>query len=173
MLNGSKSPQFIFNMKFIRCVIYLVLLGVASFFVGRLLAKFCRFSVDKFPFKCYKFENKFYIFIRLPKWQNKLPDMSRILPKMVPPKKMSKVNEASIDRMVQETCVAELIHFILCVCGFGCVFIWEGGGGTLISIIYCLANLPCLFAQRYNRPRLLRLSSLLNKAWGESDVCGC
>ena len=63
--------------------------------------------------------------------------------------------------MIQETCVAELIHMLLSVTGLACLAIWPGLGGIAVTIVYILlGNLPFIIIQRYNRPRLERLLTL-------------
>ena len=60
--------------------------------------------------------------------------------------------------MIQETCIAEFVHIVLFVLGFGCVLIWEGPGGWMAAAVYnLLGNVPFILIQRYNRPRLQRL----------------
>ena len=72
-----------------------------------------------------------------------------------------------LPRMLQETCVAEFIHVLLSILGFGAVFIVGGAWGWIISIVYFLAgNLPYIIIQRYNRPRLLRLEDGMKKQEG-------
>lgn len=149
------------KLKIFSCLVYLAVLGISSFLIGRLLAKKCRFHPGQFPFRCCPGEAQFYVLIRVGKWQNKLPDMSKILPRAMPAKQLSFDKSNDLDRMVQETCVAEVIHFWLCVLGFGCAFVWRSGGGVIIGAVYCVANIPFLLVQRYNRPRLLRLSKRL------------
>ena len=62
---------------------------------------------------------------------------------------------------MQETCVAELVHDILAILTFGCVWIWPGWG-LWLSIAYVLiGHLPYIVIQRYNRPRLARMHALL------------
>lgn len=149
------------KLKLLHCLIYLAALGAASFLIGRLLAKACRFRPDRFPYRCCEKEERLYTLLRVSKWQNKLPDMSKILPQAMPAKQLTLGGRTDFSRMVQETCVAELVHFWLCVLGFGCAVIWRGLGGILTGTIYCVANLPFLLVQRYNRPRLLRLAKRL------------
>ena len=93
--------------------------------------------------------------------------LGRILPKFIPPKKMTADYGSRLPRMLQETCVAEFIHVLLSILGFGAVFIVGGAWGWIISIVYFLAgNLPYIIIQRYNRPRLLRLEDGMKKQGG-------
>ena len=60
--------------------------------------------------------------------------------------------------MICETCIAELIHALLCLSGLYCLKLWPGAGGIIAAIVYILLfNLPFILIQRYNRPRLIRL----------------
>ena len=60
--------------------------------------------------------------------------------------------------MIQETCVAELTHALLCLAGIAVFWIWPGPGGLILFLIdVFLGNLPFILIQRYNRPRLIRL----------------
>ena len=68
---------------------------------------------------------------------------------------------SDLPRMIQETCVAEMIHVLLSLTGLGCLVIWPGIGGVLVTAVYILlGNLPFILIQRYNRPRLQRLLAL-------------
>lgn len=158
-------------MGFWGCVEYLAASGAVSFIVGRVLPK-SWFRHDKFPYAIYRFEHggKIYEKLRIKSWQKKLLDMSRIFPKLMPPKKFDFNGFARLPRMIQETCVAELIHGLLCFSGLYCMEIWHGVGGKVIAALYFLGNLPFILVQRYNRPRLLRL---MNNAEERRNLCEC
>ena len=129
-------------MGFLRCCVYYGILAVVSFFIGRLLPK-SWFHGDKFPYRCASWEAKLFRFLRVHEWQDKVPDMSKIVPK---------------PRMIEETCVAEFTHFALILLGFYALRLWPGTGGAVVTAIYILfGNLPFLIIQRYNRPRLQKL----------------
>ena len=152
----------------IRCLLYLAVIGAAGFVVGRLMPK-DKFKPDEFPFRTYKFERdgKIYERIYVKKWQNKIPDMSRILPFLMPKKAMSGDYASRLPVMIVETCVAEVTHMALAVLGFGCVFVWHGPGGIVASILYAIGNMPYIIVQRYNRPRFERLLKKSTYANGE------
>lgn len=145
-------------MDFLRCVFYLAINGFLFFAIGRVMPKGWLHS-DRAPFKSFAFEKdgKIYEKIGIKHWQNKVPDMSRILPWAMPAKKVTGDFPERLPVMLQETCVAELIHWILCIVSAGCIRIWRGAGGVLIFLIACvILNLPFIIIQRYNRPRLLK-----------------
>ena len=84
--------------------------------------------------------------------------MSRIVPKLIPAKKLEGNFREQLPRMIEETCVAEFIHFLLILLGFYALRLWPGRGGAVFTAVYILlGNLPFLIIQRYNRPRLQRL----------------
>ncbi len=147
-------------MAILYCLIYLAGIGVLSFFIGRLMAE-CVFDYKKRIFAVSEFEINFYSNINIKHWQNKLPDMSRIAPHIMPAKSMKCDYRSNISKMINETCVAEIIHFALCVLGFGCAFIWHGAWGIIASALYCICNIPFIMIQRYNRPRLIRLANVM------------
>lgn len=147
-------------MGFWRCVAYMAALSVLSFVAGRLLPKNW-FSYDKAPWRAWRWEKdgRVYQKIKIQRWQNKVPDMSKIFTKLMPAKSMdARPDQQQLLRMIQETCVAELVHALLCVLGLYLLLLWRGIGGILCYLVYVLlGNLPFLLIQRYNRPRLVRL----------------
>ena len=152
-------------MRFWSCFWYLIQISIVAFFVGRLLPKkwFC---ADKFPWKMWTFEKdgNFYDKLKVRKWQNKVPDMSKILPFMMPAKKISPDTYVKMPRMIQETCVAEFIHGLNCIAGLYCLKLYPGVGGIIITLLYAVVfNIPYMLIQRYNRPRLIKLSKRLEE----------
>lgn len=147
-------------MGFLRCVLYMAALSALSFVVGRVVPKRW-FRFEKAPWRAMKWEQngRIYQKIAIQHWQNKVPDMSRVFPKLIPAKSMQTTpDQARLKLMIQETCVAELIHAVLCVLGLALLWLWRGIGGALCCLVYVLfGNLPFILIQRYNRPRLVRL----------------
>ena len=142
---------------FIICLCYAAGLGVLSFFLGRLLPKRW-LHPDKFPFRTYAWEEKLWKALQIRKWQAKVPDMSRLFKKLMPAKALTQKTAQDLPIMIQETCVAELTHGLLCFAGLALLKIWRGPGGVILTVIYIVfGNLPFLLIQRYNRPRLQRL----------------
>lgn len=141
------------------CLLYLAGIGIFFFLLGRILPKKW-FHGDQFPFRLFRFEKegRVYLALGVRKWKDGFPDMSVVLPFLMPSKKLpEKLAAEQIKLMIQETCVAEWIHGLLCVMGFGCVFLWRKTGGWVLSVLYTLGNLPYIIIQRYNRPKLMRL----------------
>jgi len=140
------------------CFLYLAFTGILGFFLGRLLPK--HWFDEKNPlFQSRSFEQngKIYEKLGVRSWQNRVPDMSRILPGLLPPKRYAGCTPEALPRMITETCIAEFIHLLLAFTGLGCLLIHQGAAGVIITLLYELGNLPYILIQRYNRPRLVRI----------------
>lgn len=150
-------------MAFLYCIIYLAAIGVLGFIAGRLLP-YSLLDENRFPFRPFSFENEGRIYEKagIKKWQSRIPDMSRILPRFMPAKKLEKNFAGKLPVMIKETCVAELIHLLLAAAAPLCLIIWRGTGGKLVTALYELGNLSFILVQRYNRPRLMRLQRKLS-----------
>ena len=141
------------------CLVYFALIGVGSFLLGRIVPK-KYFHWDRFPYRSFVWEREGAVYQKLGirRWQNRIPDMSRYVPNWIPPKRIvGSVDTERLEIMLRETCVAEWIHWLLCILGFGCLWLWPGKGGIVTALVYALGNLPFILVQRYNRPRLQKL----------------
>ena len=153
-------------MQLLYCLFYFAIIGILGFFIGRILPKkwFCH---DMFPYRGYAFEKNGNVYkrIKIQKWIHKVPDMSKILPRMMPSKKFSeKMTSEQTLLMIRETCIAEFIHKILAVMGIGCLFVWESPWALLLYILYVvIGNLPFIIIQRYIRPKLIRIHAKLTR----------
>lgn len=159
-----------------RCILYLVTLGILSFWGGRIMPV-GSFRTDRFPFRSFPFEREGQIYDRLKirRWKDKVPDMSKILPQVIVPKRLNLgVKQERVSLLIQETCIAELVHVLLCFAGCGCLVLWPGNGGVIITVLYILlGNLPFILIQRYNRPRLLRLMRNMDAHGDEQEEIIC
>lgn len=142
---------------FFRCILYFLIMGILSFLVGRILPKSI-FRFDKFPFAPFEFEEngKFYKKFKISRWQSRVPDMSRAFTKIMPPKRLSGTpDKETVILMIEETCIAEAVHFCLILSGIGYIFIWPGLGGRICFYLSVIINIIFIMIQRYNRPRLV------------------
>ena len=85
--------------------------------------------------------------------------MSRVSKRMVPKRLEPKASADKIEALIKETCVAELIHWLLIFTAVPCFFIWRGAGGAVVFALYATGNLGFIVIQRYNRPRLIKLET--------------
>lgn len=91
-------------MRLIKCTLYLMCAGVVGFFMGRLFS-LCRLKPDKGLFRCFDFEKNGMLYekLNIRKWQAKVPDMSKILPFLMPPKNLTGNYEQRLPTMIHET----------------------------------------------------------------------
>lgn len=158
-------------MHLLHCLIYIVEIGLLSNVVALFFPRKW-FREDRFPFRQWQWEKKGRIYIRLGirKWKDRVPDMSKVLPFLYRKKVNRQHTEDNLRRLIQETCVAELIHGLLMVAGIGVVHIWPGKWGWIFWICYCAANIPFIMIQRFNRPRLCATLSRL-QVRQEMELC--
>ena len=162
-------------MKLLKCAIYCAIAGTVGFFFGRLISK-CPMKPEKGLFRCFKFEKNGVLYekLNIRKWQARVPDMSRILPFLMPPKNLSGNYSDRLPTMIRETCVAEITHIVVSILGLPCLAIWPGVGGmTVTAIFILLLNVPYILIQRYNRPRLIRLQQKLQDRRNKKEECIC
>ena len=100
-----------------------------------------------------------YVILGIKRWKELLPDGARIFPDGFRKKRVSihGVDELYLKRFILETCRAELVHWLI-IALIPLFFIWNPPQVAVWMIPFGLAiNLPCLLAQRFNRPRLQRI----------------
>lgn len=151
---------------FWRCAAYLLALALLAHPLGQRLPS--RFQPERFPFRAWKWEKggRVYAKLHIDGWKKLVPDMSRVLPDMVRKELPAggAVTAEQAERLVQETCRAEVVHGASCLLGLACFWLWPGWGGVAVVLVWVLlANLPFILIQRYNRPRLARLAVLLRR----------
>ena len=143
---------------FAKCVIWLIALALLAHPLGQALPRRW-FDGERFPYRCYKWEKQGRIYTRIgvERWKTLVPDMSRLLGDMVK-KQLAPDGKTDYALLVQETCVAECVHFCLGLLSLGAFALCRSGWMVCIVAVYILlGNLPFQIIQRYNRPRLLRL----------------
>ena len=150
------------SLALIKSILYVALLGALSHFIGEALPRKW-FVWSRFPWRDYGWERngKIYDVLKIRVWKDRLPDMSRVVKRMVPKRVGRCPSSADVWRLVRETCVAEAVHFALCLLAPGIWFFWKNTVGILLMLLYLLCNLPFILIQRYNRPTLVALAERL------------
>lgn len=146
-------------MAWIDSFLYLVFISVIAFPIGRVIPKQW-IHYDSFPFAAYTWEDegKIYNKIGIRRWMSKVPDMSRIMKKQMKRKELPKgFGDKDVRYLLDETCIAECIHSLLCIAGLHCMDYWPGAGGVVFATLYFVGNLLFVCIQRHNRPRLARV----------------
>ena len=145
---------------------WIIIISVALWVFFQLFATFISrklpkkwFSVDSFLFKERKWERNGLIYIKIFKvkrWKKYLPDGAAVTKNGYRKKRLRDFSVENLELFIEETCRGELAH-LLAILPF-----WVFGLFAPIEIIgfmfiYALMiNLPCIIAQRYNRPRVVR-----------------
>ena len=147
-------------MKWFDSFLYLCFISVLAFPLGRLIPKEW-VHYERFPYLPYKWEDngKIYGKLEIRRWMNKLPDMSRIFPSVMKRRELTgNYTSNDVRELLDETCVAEFIHTVLCFLGLFCMDLWPGSGGMIFYIFFVTVfQLPYILIQRYNRPRLAKV----------------
>ncbi len=115
---------------------------------------------DSFLFRIHFWERKgLYRALRVHRWKHLLPDGGAVVKGGYRKKKMTDYSVENMERFVVESCRAELTHLIAILPFW--IFGLVGPPPIIVyMLIYALiVNLPCIIAQRYNRPRVMALIS--------------
>lgn len=119
------------------------------------------FSPDGFYFRARRFEKEGQLYdriFRVSRWKHLLPDGGIFWKKRgFRKKRLDSFTEENLNRFLVESARAELTHW-LAILPF-----WIFGFFAPVRVIWymllyaLLINMPCIIAQRYNRPRVHKL----------------
>jgi glycosyl-4,4'-diaponeurosporenoate acyltransferase len=95
------------------------------------------------------------------KWKELLPDGGDFFGRGFRKRHLALPSDpAYLDRFIRETCRAELTHLVTFLCAF-LFFLWNAPFIAVWMIPYAFfVNIPCVLAQRYNRPRLASMARM-------------
>lgn len=146
--------------EFWQSVLYLIAISLLSNLAGGCIPR--KFRADAFPFRPYAFEREGRIYERLHirKWKDRVPDMSKYL-RSLPRKALNDASCGRVELLIQETCVAEIVHAALMALALPVLLCREWWSAVMVAAYDLLGNLPFIMIQRYNRPRLLHLEKEL------------
>lgn len=159
-------------MEMLWTIFYVVFLGILSHFYGQALPRKW-FNPEKFPYRSFKWERegRIYRYLHIQKWQNKLPDMSRVMRDMVPKRMREGMTVSDVDQLIAETCVAEHVHVLLCLSFLLIAKFWQDRTWIPLWLIYTACNIPFILIQRYNRPMWLRVRNRIACRQEQADAC--
>lgn len=147
----------------------ILLMLLISIFISFLIDAVVAFIIHKLPrkyfnpyskfFKVFSFERKFYEFIQIRKWKDLVPETGQLC--NFKKNKIYKPNDALyLYKFMEETCYAELMHFLCSILSYGILLLGFINLKLMITICLPIAIinsitqlLPALI-QRYLRPRL-------------------
>ena len=149
-------------MSLLWSVLYVLFCGILAHVVGETVPR-AWFCAERFPFAPWKWERGGMIYekIGIRHWKDHLPDMSRVVTRMVPKRFDRFPTAESVKRLIAETCVAEAIHVVLGFLSPVIWVFWKNYMGVILSFIVLIGNIPFVLVQRYNRPTLVALHGRL------------
>lgn len=138
------------------------------FGVGALITRFAPAKLFdcRRPFYCpHGFERNLYRTLRVARWKSLLPTYGTF-----DKRHLKSITPNYLAQFAEETCRAEVIHWCIGILGFssvGFAFLLEDPKTYLplflsIAAVLFATQLPFIFIQRFNRPRLLRLIDILD-----------
>lgn len=147
-----------FLNQLITAIKYVALIGILAHVLGEALPRRW-FHWDRFPYRAFSWERegRIYEAIGIRRWKDHLPDKSKHTKKTFTKQMKGHDSIDGLVRFLQETCVAECVHWCLLLVSFPLYSYVPTVFGAAVTALYALSNLPFILIQRYNRPRLLRL----------------
>lgn len=121
-----------------------------------------------FPFKVREFEKKLFRRLRVNRWKDYLPQNNRDFDKS----QIAVFDDPEYIRtFILQTCRGETVHFLLGVSSFALIpygkFSPEPEFAyrvlTILSTIYFNCQMPFIWVQRFNRPRLEKLLKIVTR----------
>lgn len=153
-------------MKLIRFFLLNALIwGAFHILISILTLKFNihRFALFNWLYKTYRFEKSGATWDRLfhiKKIKPHLPESTLLMPTSFNSARLKNTNHSTLHIHIDETDRAELTHW-LSILPAPLFFLWNPRKYWSLHILYAgLSNLPFIFTQRYNRPRLRKLYAL-------------
>jgi glycosyl-4,4'-diaponeurosporenoate acyltransferase len=148
--------------------LWIIILDIVAWFVIHVLVSFIAsrmpdhlFLKDSLLTRIRNWENEGQIWediFRVKRWKNKLPDGAAIFKKGFRKKNLQARKSLYYRQFIIETRRAEFAHWIAIAPSIA-FFLWNPFWIGWFMIFYALCiNMPCIIAQRYNRPRLLRIA---------------
>ena len=152
---------------FFRALTWNALTGVVALFVGMRIPR--KLNPEAFPFRAYAFEaeGRVYRALGVHRWKDRLPDASRVFRGMTRKAIAGEARPEPLERLVQETCVAEATHWLLIALSPVSLLFTPAFAGLIFCALYALGNLPFIIIQRYNRPRLQNALRLMRRRESE------
>lgn len=90
-------------------------------------------------------------------WKKHLPDGGSLVKGGFEKKKLVSFSKNNLDKYLLESCRAEMIHW-LSILPFWVFGFFTPNVVIFYMLLYALViNMPCIIAQRYNRPRIVRI----------------
>jgi glycosyl-4,4'-diaponeurosporenoate acyltransferase len=141
------------------CFILWPVLQVAAALICLKLSDSC-FSPFFFFYRSHAWEKNGAIYktiFKVHRWKKLLPDGGAVMKGGYKKKSMDSFTKNGMNKFLTESCRAEMTHW-LAIFPFWVFGFFAPGKVMFFMFLYALGiNLPCIIAQRYNRPRIIKL----------------
>lgn len=145
-----------------------VLWGALQTFCAVLCQKLPKgwFCYQNFFFRPKPFEQDGKIYktvFKIQRWKGFLPDGAAVSKSGYRKKHLTDLSPQNLAMFLEQSCRAELGH-LLAIAPFWVFGLFLPTAAVPIMLIYALGiNLPCILAQRYNRPRVAKILMRMEK----------
>ena len=147
--------------------LYTVLIDIAVWFAIHMVVSYLMTRQPRYSFNPGSWLHRergwegkgslYYRWLKVGRWKHVLPDGAALFESGFKKKHLQENTEGYFQNFRQETCRAELTHWIVLLAGL-IFFIWNIWWVGIIMILYAFSvNMPCIITQRYNRIRLNRV----------------
>ena len=147
--------------------------GILSHIIGESLPR-KRFHYDAWPYKPYAWEEDGMFYnrvLRIRKWRKYLPDKSKAVKSMYRKSLGTRFSESHVERLIQESCVAEFVHLMLILSSPFIAAFMDGRAALFCGIAFAVGNVPFVLIQRYNRPKLIKLYRAAQEKKNDENAC--
>lgn len=128
------------------------------------------FDADRFLYRIRGWEKGgriYHSLCRVRAWKALIPAGGALYPGTFSMQNLSGTSITYLRRWVQESCRAELCHWVMILPGL-LFFLWNSAWfGCLMMAYALLNNLPLIALQRFNRPRIQHLLRSLERSHAE------
>ena len=146
-------------------ILVIIIDGLTASIIHHLPKKW--FDYNKLYLRTYNWERKFFNFIKIKKWKDKIPEIGALTCDFGKDKINEINNPDYIYDFIIETGYAEIIHNLSCLLGFLLIIILPHKYWYFISLPIAIINVGfnilSALIQRYNRPKLVILYKRMNR----------
>lgn len=152
------TAPYIIVVVFISAVIAFLIDAIVAIIIHKLPKKW--FNPYNKIYKVRNFERGFYENIGIKKWKDRVPEMGQLC--NFKKDKIASINDNEyIYKFLQETCYAEVLHFLSAILGFAVIFVFPLKYMLYfpipVAIVNCFLQILPIFIQRYTRPKLIKI----------------
>lgn len=155
--------MMIFEFKpYVTIILLIVLWPIMQAIIALLCNRIKRskFNSNSFFFRTRRWEKNGDIYdtvFLIKKWKRFLPDGAAVTKGGYRKKKLNEKTPENLEIYIAESCRVELQHF-LSILPFWIFGLFAPTKVIIIMLLYAVTvNLPCIIAQRYNRPRVAKV----------------